>query len=440
MIEKEIGMVNFKYEWPEDEEKLKRRLLPRRKLLDGALIADISSIFKQVTDSGDQAIRDATRRFDGIEIPSMKVQDDFLKKCIDDLPSRFKKAVEKAIANIYQVNEALMPELEWRKEIRPGTIIGEKNTPLDSVGLYVPARKGPLVSTALMLVTAAKVAGVREIVVGMPPQANGQANPSTAAAACMAGASRLVIGNGVSLIAGMTVGTESVPEVDGIYGPGPAGIAAAMSVAFSYGKRTVVGIGPTDCAIIADESADPEWITRNLMCEGEHGADSSVLMVTISRTLADQVVQVLLSRIPFVREDRRRNLTALFSEQGLGAVVVVPDIAQACRVINEFAPEHLMVACRENIQEEVLVRVRNAGEILLGQFTPFSAANYAIGITAVLPTNGFARAFSGITCKDMLKTSTIGGLSETALKELFNTIEEIGRHEGLPCHVEAARK
>jgi histidinol dehydrogenase len=334
----------------------------------------------------------------------------------------------------------LMPEPEWRRQIRPGTIIGEKTTPLDSVGLYVPARKGPLVSTALMLATAAKVAGVREIVVGMPPQENGQPDPSTVAASRMAGATRFVVGNGVAVIAGMTVGTESVPEVDGIYGPGPAGIAAAMSVAFSYGKRTVVGIGPTDCAIIADESADAEWIARNLMCEGEHGADSSVLMVTTSRNLADQVVQVLLARIPFVREDRRRNLTALFSEQGLGAVVVVPDIAQACHVINEFAPEHLMVACQENIQEEVLVRVRNAGEILLGQFTPFSAANYAIGITAVLPTNGFARAFSGITCKDMLKTSTIGGLSETALKELLNTIEEIGRHEGLPCHVEAARK
>lgn len=256
----------------------------------------------------------------------------------------------------------------------------------------------------------------------------------------MAGATRFVVGNGVSIIAGMTVGTESIPEVDGIYGPGPAGIAAAMSVAFSYGKRTVVGIGPTDGAIIADQSADPEWIARNLMCEAEHGADSSVLLVTTSPNLADQVTQVLLERIPLVREDRKRNLNRVFGEQGMGAVVVVPDMDQACRVINEFAPEHLMVSCTEKIQEEVLAEVKNAGEILLGHSTPFSAANYAIGITAVLPTNGFARAFSGITCKDMLKTSTIGSLSETALKELLNTIEEIGLHEGLPCHVEAARK
>ncbi len=259
---KEIKMADFLFKWPEEEEKLKGRLLPRRKLLDGALIADVSSLFERVVSTGDKAIREATRRFDGIDIPSVKVSHEFLEQSITDLSPKFKKAIERAIANISEVNEVLMPEPEWRKEIRPGTVIGEKFTPLDSVGLYVPARKGPLVSTALMLVTSAKVAGVREIVVGMPPQENGQPNPSTVAAARIAGATRFVIGNGVSLIAGMTVGTESVPEVDGIYGPGPAGIAAAMSVAFSYGKRTVVGIGPTDGAIIADESADPDWIAR----------------------------------------------------------------------------------------------------------------------------------------------------------------------------------
>ncbi len=176
------------------------------------------------------------------------------------------------------------------------------------------------------------------------------------------------------------------------------------------------------------------------MCEAEHGPDSSILLVTTSLRLADQVVQVLLDRIPTVREDRQRNLTAVFGEQGMGAVVVVPDIHHAGQIINEFAPEHLMVTCAENIQEDVVGRVRNAGEILLGHFTPFSAANYAIGITAVLPTNGFARAFSGITCKDMLKTSTIGELNESALKGLLETIEELGKHEGLPCHVDAARK
>jgi histidinol dehydrogenase len=433
-------MADFLFELPKDEEKLKRRLLPRRKLLDRSLITDVSLLFEQVELRGDSAIREATQRFDGIEVQSVKVSQEFLQHCVSSLSFQFKSAVETAVANITEVNQALMPEAEWRREIRPGVVIGEKTSPLDTVGLYVPARKGPLVSTALMLVTAAKVAGVRKIVVGMPPQGNGLADPSTVAAAKIAGADQFVVGNGVAVIAGMTVGTESVPEVDGIYGPGPAGIAAAMSVAFSYGKRTAVGIGPTDCAIVADEDADPKWVARNLMCEGEHGPDSSVLLVTTSQTLADHVVRALHEFIPSVREDRRRILSAVFGEKGMGAVVVVPDTDIGCRVINEFAPEHLMVACSADSQGQVLASVNNAGEILLGHYTPFSAANYAIGITAVLPTNGFARAFSGITCKDMLKTSTIGGLTEPALKGLFKTIEEIGAHEGLPCHVDAARK
>ena len=213
-----------------------------------------------------------------------------------------------------------------------------------------------------------------------------------------------------------------------------------MSVAFSYGKKTVVGIGPTDCAVIADDSADADWIARNLMCEAEHGPDSSVLFATTSEKLALKVATILLERIPRVDEKRRPILSRVFGKDGMGAIVIVPDIKNACKIIDEFAPEHLMVACSADTQEKVLSVIQNAGEILLGHNTPFSAANYAIGITAVLPTSGFAKAFSGITCKDMITTSTIGSLSENALKELRDIINSIGEHEGLPCHVEAALK
>ncbi|MFC1839498.1 histidinol dehydrogenase [Thermodesulfobacteriota bacterium] len=433
-------MSGFIFEIPKDENKLRDRLSPRKKLLDGSLIADVTILFNSVMTDGDGAIKEATEKFDKIKITSVKVPEEYIEKSVSGLSEPFKEAVETAIRNIKEVNEALMPRPEWRKEIRPGTVIGEKSTPLDSVGLYIPARKGPLVSTALMLVTSAKVAGVGNIVVGMPPQEDGKANPSTAAAARIAGADSIVIGNGVALLAGMTIGTESVPEVDGMFGPGPAGIAAAMSVAFSYGKKTIVGIGPTDCAVIADESASPEWIARNLMCEAEHGPDSSVLFATTSKGFAEKVEEILSDRIPMVEEKRRQILMKVFGEDGMGSIAVVPDIDSACKIIDEYAPEHLMISCDEISQEEILAKIKNAGEILLGHNTPFSAANYAIGITAVLPTNGFAKAFSGITCKDMMKTSTIGALSESALKELKNTIDMLGEHEGLPCHVDAAVK
>ena len=433
-------MQGLIFKLPEDENRLRARLLPRKNLLDGSLIADVTSLFNNVMDDGDRAIKEATEKFDKIQIASVKVPEEYIENSISGLSERFKEAVETAIRNIKEVNEALMPPSEWRKEIRPGTVIGEKSMPLDSVGLYIPARKGPLVSTALMLVTSAKVAGVGNIVVGMPPQEDGKANSSTAAAARIAGADNIVIGNGVALLAGMTFGTESVPEVDGMFGPGPAGIAAAMSVAFSHGKKTIVGIGPTDCAVIADESASPEWIARNLMCEAEHGPDSSVLFATTSEGLAEKVAKILSDRIPMVEEKRRQILMKVFGDGGMGAIAVVPDIDSTCEIIDDYAPEHLMVSCDETTQEEILAKIKNAGEILLGQYTPFSAANYAIGITAVLPTNGFAKAFSGITCKDMIKTSTIGALSESALKELKSTIDTLGEHEGLPCHVDAAVK
>lgn len=433
-------MTDFLFKLPRDEETLKDRLSPRKKLLDRSLIADITTLFNNVEVSGDEAIKEATEYYDKIKIESVKVTDEYVEQCLKGLSPQFKKAVETVVKNIKEVSEALMPPTEWRKEIRPGTVIGEKISPLDSVGLYIPARKGPLVSTALMLVTSAKVAGVKNIVVGMPPQEDGQANPSTIAAAHIAGADHFVIGNGVAVLAGMTVGTKSVLEVDGMFGPGPAGIAAAMSVAFSYGKKTIVGIGPTDCAIIADDSADPDWIARNLMCEAEHGPDSSVLLATPSAELAEKVAKVLIDRIPTIKTKRRDILSKVFGKDGMGAIAVVPDIKEACKLINDFAPEHLMTACSEDIQDTVIFEVHNSGEILVGHNTPFSAANYAIGITAVLPTNGFAKAFSGITCKDMIKTTTIGSLSEDALKKLKETIDTLGAHEDLPCHVDAAVK
>ena len=427
------------FEYPRDAEKLEDRLRPRSQLLDRSLIREISSIFDSVEQSGDDAIIAATERFDRVELDAISVPEGYVAKCVSALSPRFREAAIAAIANIREVNEVLMPPGEWRKEIRPGTEIGEKASPLNSVGLWIPATKGPLVSTAMMLVTAAKVAGVKRLLVGMPPQPNGRANPSTVAAANLAGADQIVTGNGVAIIAGYTVGANSIPEVDGIFGPGPPGIAAAMAVAFSYGKKTAIGIGPTDCAIIADEDADPDWVGRNLMCEGEHGTDSSAVLVTISRPMAERVAKVLHDRIPGIEDKRREILSEVFGDRGMGALVLVPDIDTACQFINEYAPEHLMVACIEDRQKEILEKVVNAGEILIGNHTPFSAANYAIGITAVLPTNGFARSLSGITCRDMLKTSTIGSLSKEALVDLQGIIKELGEHEGFPCHVEASR-
>jgi histidinol dehydrogenase len=426
------------YNYPEDRERLRKKMEGHNRLFDRALIKDVQDIFSDVQINKDRAVIKATGNFDKVGLGEICLTDAYADKCVAGLTPELRSAIDMAIENIGQVNRAMMPAAFWQKEIRKGTIVGEKCTPLSCVGLWVPARKGPLVSTALMLTVAAKVAGVGKIVVGMPPTKEGLGDPATVAAARLAGADLFVVGNGVAIIAAMSMGTESVPEADGIYGPGPNAIAAAMSTAFSYGKRTVVGIGPTEGAIIADDSADAATIAYDMISESEHGPDSSFVLATPSETLAGRVREQLGMVIGDVQGPRRTNLLSVFGGNGFGAIVVTKDIRAACEVINEYAPEHLMIWCSPDNERVALEEIKNTGEILVGPFTTFSTANYMIGITAVLPTNGFAKRFSGVTCKDMVKFSSFGRLDRAAVEEMFPAIKAIGEYEGLPCHVKAA--
>jgi len=243
--------------YPKESDQLHEKLSQRGKLYDRSLITSISEIFSQVAESGDEAIYRLTREFDNAQLKGLALDRSYIQGCQDGLSPDLLKAILHAKTNIEEVNQHLLTKGTHTAEIRNGTIIGEKVIPLESVGLWVPARKGPLISTALMLVGAAKVAGVKKIVVGMAPNMDGKADPATVAASAIAGATDVVVGNGVGIIAGFAMGTESIPAVDGIFGPGPGGIAAAMSIAFSYGKKTVLGIGPTDSAVICDDTADP---------------------------------------------------------------------------------------------------------------------------------------------------------------------------------------
>jgi len=432
-------MKNVLFELPKDKKKLIRKLALHQVLYDRELLNGVFRIFDEVEQKGDVAVKSATQIYDKVDLSNIKLSESYVDTCTSSLSSSLRNAIENGIRNIKEVNNVLMPDLYWEKQIRPGTMIGEKVTPLESVGLWIPARKGPLISTALMLVVAAKVAGVETIIVGMPPLKIGLGDPGTIAAARLAGASDFVVGNGVAVIAGFSIGTESIPEVKGIFGPGPGAIAAAMSVAFSYGKRTATGIGPTESAIIADDSANPKILAYDLISESEHGPDSSSILVTPSYDLAKEVEKHLNDVIEEVEGKQKNVLRTVFGNDGMGAIVVTPDINSACDFVNEYAPEHLMVVFKEKKRDRIIDRIKNAGEILIGESTPFSAGNYAIGITAVLPTNGFAKIFSGITCKDMIKQSTVGMLTKEALKELYPTIKEIGEYEGLPCHVKATQ-
>lgn len=426
---------NLIYNIPEQIEQLKERFAAHKVLFNRKVLTGVLEIFDEVARTGDNAILDFTRKFDHVALSEFVLTEEYVDKCVSSLAPALRSAIDQAIRNVQEVNLAMLPQ-SWEREIRPGTQIGEIVRPLDSVGIWIPARKGPLLSTAIMLVTAAKAAGVPRIIVGMPPLKNGLGDPGTVAAAKLAGANQFVIGNGVAVIAGFAQGTATIPEVDGVFGPGPGGIAAAMSVAMTFGKKSVLGIGPTECAIFADESADPLRVAWDLINEGEHGPDSSAIFITTSPRLAEQVQEKLFACIADVEESRRANLQHVFGPKGKGAIVVAPSVDEAASLINWFAPEHLMIVCQQ--EEQLLQEIKHAGEILIGEYTPFSAANYGIGITAVLPTNHFAKAFSGVTSKEMVKYSTIGQLNQEALQHIYPIIKELGSYEQLPCHVRAA--
>jgi len=429
--------MEFMYRWPAEKERLEARLAARRGLFDRKTLEGVLDLFDDVKRRGDAAVLDATLKFDGVALGRLTLDDAHVTHCISALSPSLREAVDTAIRHVREVNLALLPESR-EFGIRPGTVVGERAVPLDAVGIWIPSRKGPLLSTAIMLVTAARAAGVGTVVVGMPPRPDRLADPATAAAAKLAGADRIVVGNGVAVIAAFACGTASIPETDGVFGPGPGGIAAAMFAAMMRGKRSAPGIGPSDCAVLADESADPALAARDLANEAEHGPDSSAVLVTTSAALAERTAESLRRIIAESEPPRRGYLEAVFGPSGRGAIVIASDLDRACAFLNDYAPEHLMIVCEPETEREALKRIRHAGEILLGPDTPFSAANYGIGITAVLPTNRFARAYSGVTARDMMKVSTIGRLNEDALRGIAPVIREFARCEGLSAHQAAA--
>jgi histidinol dehydrogenase len=421
---------------PRDETTIASRLARREALVDAALIGSVAEIFSQVKLAGDRAVRSATRTHDGVQVGALRVPESVMQDALAALSPELRTAIKVARARIEWVNRALMPR-DVVRDMEPGVKVGELYRPLDSVGLWIPCRKGPLLSTALMLVTAARVAGVPRIVVLMPPRADGSADPGTLAAARLAGAHEFFVGNGVSLLAAVTHGTESVRRVAGVFGPGPGGIAVAMAMAGMFGLKTVAGIGPTDCAVLADDIADPRLVAWDLASEAEHGPDSAALLATPSEAFAGAVAAELTAIIEGAEPGRRENLRQVFGPAGRGMLVACADFDAACELAARFAPEHLSVVCRSELRATAISRAV-AGELLLGSYTPFAAANYAIGITAVLPTNGAARSLSGITARDMLRTTTLGELDQVALASLAPTISALARYEGLPSHAAAA--
>jgi histidinol dehydrogenase len=422
---------------------LKAALARRCGLPTNALERDVDQVYERVSVEGLGALVDYTKRYDApdFEPENYRISPEFADECVNSLPAELHAAIDTAIKNIAAVNRHIVGSLaSWTEVLEDGHVVGERAFPLNSALIWVPARKAPLISVAVMLCVAAKVAGVRNIIVGTPPSKGRLPDRNTIAAAKLSGATDFVCGNGLAIVASAATGNWPLGRVNAIFGPGPQAVAMAMARGAKYGVATQPGVGPSDSLIIFKGGLrDSQYadLARNFLTEIEHGKDSFTYALTTdaaaARALSEALAQALLN--VFGREAHYQQI----ADDMQGAIIVFDELNELVAFANQFAPEHLQFFMDPLESAELGARIETAGEILDGYCTPFVAANYCIGVTAVLPTGGFGRSFSGINARNFIRFTSYGQLDRAGLRRLLPTIEAIGSAEGLPNHVEGAR-
>lgn len=423
--------------WGSLSEKDRRRILARSEKDIAEVEAAARAIVEDVRARGDAAVVECTKRFGGADISGMPLRVDpaEIAAAGDAVSQAVREAIRAAIANVRRCHEEQLPPPLALAEISPGAWAGERATPVDSVGLYAPRGKGSFPSSTYMMAVPARVAGVPRVVVVSPPDAQGRCDPATLYAAGLCGVTEIYRVGGVQALAALAYGTESIPPVVKFLGPGNQYVTAAKRILASV---VDVGLpaGPSESMIIADSSADPVLAALDMLIEAEHGPDSQAILVTPDPALAQAVARELSTRAAQLPEPRASYVRESFASYG--CIITARDITEAAEVVNAVAPEHLQVATADPLA--TLGLVRNAGEILLGQRTPFSLANYCIGANAVLPTGGRAKTFSALSVRDFLKFSSVAYLTPGGYSSLKDTAIALADYEGFAAHAKALRE
>jgi len=432
-------MIHF-YELSSMDATQRVRLVRRAELQINELIERVRPIVQAVRERGDEALVEFTARFDSVQLSSdrLRVSRDEVEEAYRSLDPSVRNAIEHAIHNVRTFHEKQMPNALWFTEVEPGVMAGEKISPITSVGLYVPRGKGAFPSVMYMLATPASIAGVPRIVACTPPGPDGTVDPASLVAADLCGVHEIYRIGGAQAIAALAYGTQTIGQVHKITGPGSGYVAAAKRLL--YGTVDVgLPAGPSESIILADASTDPELLARDLLIEGEHGPDSSSLLVTVSRPLVEAVMSLLPEKMAALPEWRQAFVRTVFeAPEGTGGIVLAANMDEAIDFVNEYAPEHLEVQVREPFA--ILSRLKNAGEILLGHYTPFSTGNYCVGTNAILPTGGFAHTFSCTSVYDFLKRTGIAYLMQEGYATLSETTRRLAEFEGFPAHANAVRE
>jgi len=389
----------------------------------------VKAIMEQIALKGDEAIKSYTLEFDKVAISQTKVSAKRIAAAEKELTASLKTAIQLAKVNIEVFHENQIQKVE-RIETMPGVWCWRKSIGIEKVGIYIPGGTAPLFSTVLMLGIPAKMAGCKEIILCTPPNEQGEIHPAILYAASLVGVTAIYSIGGVQAIAAMALGTATVPKVNKIFGPGNQYVTAAKQMVQQRGVAIDMPAGPSEVCVLADENAVPSFVAADLLSQAEHGADSQVLLVTNSLEMVSEIQKELDAQlIGLPRKDLA--IQALMNSKA----IVLSQQEDAIALINEYAPEHLILAIDNAAQ--VAEKIVNAGSVFIGNYSPESVGDYASGTNHTLPTNGFAKAYSGVSMDSFVKKITFQQLTERGLMNIAPTVIEMADAEGLQAHSNA---
>lgn len=401
-------------------------LLQRPALDVTALFDTVRSVIDTVKKDGDTAVKQYEKKFDHVELTSLKVSSEEMAECDALLSDELKAAIRQAKNNI-QLFHASQRFEGLEVETYPGVICRQKALPIEKVGLYIPGGTAPLFSTVLMLAVPAQIAGCSEIVLCTPPNAAGKVHPAILFAAKEAGVSQVIKAGGIQAIAAMAYGTETVPKVYKIFGPGNQYVTAAKQLVSLRDVAIDMPAGPSEVEVIADASANPEFIASDFLSQAEHGKDSQAILLTTSEDLLEQVQGAISRQLDRLPRKEITSLALLHSR-----IILFHNMDEVMDFTNAYAPEHLIIQT-ENYTE-LAARVRNAGSVFMGPYTPESAGDYASGTNHTLPTNGYAKAYNGVNLDSFTKKITFQEITAEGIKGLGETIRVMAENESLEAH------
>jgi histidinol dehydrogenase len=418
-------MFMKKYIYPDKESW--EKLTKRSSVNLASLVKSLEPIYQKIKNNGDKAVQEYTRRFDDVSLDSFLLDESELEKLADGIDTKLQLAIDVAIENIRKFHSSQLVQ-EKVVETMPGVKCWRESRPIENVGLYIPGGSAPLFSSLLMLAIPAQLAGCKNIVVCTPP------NVADSIAYC---AKRLGIKNvfqigGAQAIFAMSLGTESVPKVDKIFGPGNQYVTAAKQYIQSKGVAIDIPAGPSEVLIVADESANPCFVAADLLSQAEHGIDSQVVLVSASEDFIDKT---LLEVAKQVEQLPRKEIVLKALENSVA--VQFSDISQALDFSNYYAPEHLILSVKE--ASKLLSSVKHAGSVFLGNYSPESAGDYATGTNHTLPTSSYAKSYSGVSLDSFIKKITFQDLSKDGLRNISEAVLEMAKAEGLEAHANAVK-